>query len=94
VGPLRVTLDGTEHIAQIAGEFEVTIRPVFTPTPGSNLQLDPAADDIVVRRRTASVTLAGTPANGVSYVVGDQFKARLQQAIRAAIKSRLVMHRG
>ena len=46
-GPLRITLDGTEHVAQIASEIEATIRPVFAP--GSNLQLDPAADDIVVR---------------------------------------------
>lgn len=87
-GLLRVTLDDREHVAQIAGELEVTIRPVFTP--GSNLQLDPEADDIVVRLWTASVTSAGTPANVVSYVVGDQFKARLQQAIRAAIAFRLV----
>jgi hypothetical protein len=87
-GPLRVTLDGMEHVARIASEIEATIRPVFAP--GSNLQLDPAPDDIVVRRWTASVTSEDTPPNVVSYVVGDQFKARLQQAIRVAIAFRLI----
>jgi hypothetical protein len=87
-GPLRVTLDGAEHVAQMAGELEVSISPVFGP--GSNLVLEPAAEDIVVRRWTASVTSEGTPPTVVSYLVGDQFKDRLQQAIRAAIAFRLV----
>jgi hypothetical protein len=87
-GPLRVTLEGTEHLAQIAGELEVTIRPVFAPGP--SLQLEPTDEDIVVRRWTARVTSADTPAEVVSFVVGDQFKQRLQQALRLAIAFRLV----
>lgn len=87
-GPLRVTLDGTEHLAQIAGELEMTIRPEFAP--GSNLQLDPAPEDVVVRRWTASVTSPGTPAAVVSFLVGDQFRQRLQLAVRGAIAFRLI----
>jgi hypothetical protein len=87
-GPLNVTLDGVEHVAEIAGRLEVTIRPVFGP--GLNLQLEPASEDIVVRRWQAAVTSEGAPAAVVSYLVGDQFKDRLQQAIRAAIAFRLV----
>lgn len=87
-GPLKVTLNGVKHDAQIAGELEVTIRPVFVPS--SNLQLDPAAEDVIVRRWSASVTSAGTPAEVVSFLVGDHFKDRLQQAIRAAIAFRLI----
>ncbi len=87
-GSLRVTLDGTEHSAQIAGDLEATIRPAFAP--GSNLQLEPAPEDVVVRRWTASVTSAGTPAAVVAFLIGGQFKDRLQQAIRAAIAFRLI----
>ena len=87
-GPLKVTMNGVEHDAQIAGELEVTIRPVFLP--GSNLQLSPSDEDVVVRSWSASVTSAGTPAEVVSFLVGDQFKTRLQRAIRFAIALRLV----
>lgn len=87
-GPLRVTLDDAEHVAEIAGELEVTIRPEFAP--GSNLQLEPAVEDITLRRWTASVTSQSTPAPVVSYLTGDQFKDRLQLAIRTAITFGLV----
>jgi hypothetical protein len=85
-GPLRVTLDGTEHVAQIAGQLELTIRPVFTVVrPDSSVQLRPSGEDIAVRHMTVSVTSAGTPAEVVDYLTGDQFKDRMQQAIRSAI---------
>lgn len=87
-GPLRVTLDGTEYSVRIAGELEVTISPVFAPGP--SLRLDPAPQDIVARRWQASVTSAGTPPEVVSYLVGEQFRDRLQQAVRAAIAFGLV----
>jgi hypothetical protein len=88
-GPLHVTLDGVEHVAQIAGELELTIRPVFGA--GSNLlQLEPTADDVAVRRWTASVTSPGMPAAVVSYVVGDQFRDRLQETIRTAVALRQI----
>jgi hypothetical protein len=87
-GSVRATLDTTEYLVDIAGELEVTISPVFTP--GSNLQLDPSADDIDVRRWTASVTSPSTPADVASYLTGDQFRDRLQLAIRGAIALRLV----
>jgi hypothetical protein len=86
-GPLRITLDGEEHLVQIAGELEMTISPVFDP--GSSLQLNPMAE-IVVRRWTASVTSAGTPAAVVSYVVGDQFKDQLQETIRTGFEVGLI----
>lgn len=87
-GPLTVTLDGIEQAAEIAGRLEITIRPVFGP--GSNLQLEPEVEDIAVRRWQASVTSAGTPPEVVAYLVGDQFKDRLQQAVRTAIAFRVV----
>lgn len=86
-GPLRATLDGTEHLAEIAGEIELAIRPLFGP--GSSVRLEPAGTDVAVRRWTASVTSPGTPAEVVSFLVGDQFRERLQQAIRGAIDFRL-----
>jgi len=86
-GRLRVTLNDTDHDVAIAGELEVTIRPVFGP--GSNLQFEPAAEDVNVRRWTASVTSTGTPPDVVAFVVGAQFKDRLQRAVRLAIAFRL-----
>ncbi len=86
-GSLRITLDNTNHDVAIVGEVEVTVRPKFGP--GSTLQFEPENDDIVVRRWTASVTSTATPPEVVDFVVGDQFKARLQRAIRLAIAFRL-----
>lgn len=82
-GLLRVTVEGVVHVVRIAGEIEVTIRPVFIP--GASLQLAPDNEDVVVRRWTASVTSAGTPADVAAQVVGDGFRLRLQQAIRFAV---------
>jgi hypothetical protein len=87
-GPVRVTADGAEHVARIAGELEVTIRPVFLPGP--SLRLAPENNDVAVRRWTAAVTSPGMPADVVSYVTGDGFRERLQQAIRFAIAFQLV----
>ncbi|MCB0553458.1 MAG: hypothetical protein KDD02_07890 [Phaeodactylibacter sp.] len=82
-GSLNVVLDEGEHIVQIVGELEVAISPAFRP--GSSLQLDPVGANVVVRRWTAAVISTDTPDNVVSIVVGEQFKARLQQAIQFAI---------
>jgi len=86
-GALRVTLNAAEEVAQITGELEVTIRPVFGPGTSMDLslKLEPAPQDIIVRRWTASVTSEDTSAAVVSYLVGDAFKDRLQLAVRAAV---------
>ena len=89
-GPLLVTIDGTEHTARIAGQLELTIRPVFAVVGSdSTVQLRPSGEDIAVRNMTVSVTSAGTPAEVVTYLTGDQFKNRMQQAIRFAIEFRV-----
>jgi hypothetical protein len=87
-GPLRVTADGMEHTVQIAGQLQLTIRLVFVVVKSdSSLQLRPTGDDIVARQMTVSVTSAGTPADIVAYLTGEQFKSRMQQAIRTGCRS-------
>jgi len=87
-GPLTVTMNGTPTPAELAGELEITLAPVFGP--GENLRLEPAPGDIVVRRWTASVTSPGTPPEVADHLVGDAFRLRLQDAVRFAVAVRLV----
>ena len=87
-GGLHVTVDGTDHDVRVAGELEVALPPAFGP--GSSLRLEPDAQDVVVRRWTASVTSPGTPADVVAYVVGEQFRQRLQEAVQGAIAFRVL----
>ena len=79
-GALRVTLDGVEETGQLAGEIEVTIRPVFGPGTATDLslRLEASGEDIVVRRWTASMTAPGASTALVAYLTGDAFKDRLQ----------------
>ena len=87
-GLLRLTgADQVEHVAQLAGELEVTVKPVFGP--GQSVQLEASGDDIVARRWTATVISADT-ADVAAYVAGDQLRDRLQEAIRIAVAFRQI----
>lgn len=90
-GELKVTRDEVEHAVQIAADLVVTFRPVFSMTNPSDdeelpqVKLSPGGDEINVRSWSASVLTTETPAEIVSYLTGNDFKTRLENALRAAI---------
>jgi hypothetical protein len=85
-GTLSVSLGGEVHGAQIIGELEILVRPLFFPgtEEDPSVQLTPA-EDVVVRSWTVSVTSADTPPEVESYIAGAEFKDRLQTTVRFAI---------
>ena len=89
-GSLTVTRDNTEYDVEIVGELEVTLKPVFFANAEQQLELSPNPEDIIARRWTATVISAGIPPEIVSHVEGDEFRIRLESAIRFALGGGLV----
>lgn len=83
-GRLRVT-EGTdpEELVDLAAEVEVTLDATFAP--GESVQLEAEGDAIVVRRWSAVVLSPSTPASITAYVVGEEFRQRVQSILRGAV---------
>ncbi len=89
-GQVTVTKDQVPHVVAINGEMEMTLTPAFKRWPSctdkeSSLVLDPISTVINARRWKATVTSAGTPADIVALVTGDEFPRRFEQTFRQGV---------
>jgi hypothetical protein len=83
-GRLTVT-EGANPAAlvDVVGEIEISLDATFSP--GESVQLEAEGNAIVVRRWTAVVTSPGTPSGIAAYVVGEDFRERIQSVLRGAV---------
>lgn len=89
-GQVTVTINQVAHVVGLTGEIEMTLTPVFkkglpdTPKE-SSLVLDQLGTVINARRWTATVTSAGTPADVVAIVTGEEFRRRFEDIFRKGV---------
>jgi hypothetical protein len=89
-GQVTVTKSQVTHVVGLSGAMEMTLTPTFRSGPAgtpkeSSLILDQVATDINARRWTATVTTAGTPADIVANVTGEEFRRRFETAFRQGV---------
>jgi hypothetical protein len=89
-GRVTVTVNGTAHVVDTAGEMELTLTPTLkkgikdTPTEKS-VVLDQVNIIINARRWTATVTSAATPPDIAALVTGDVFRSRFEHTFRQGV---------
>ena len=89
-GQVTVTKDQVPHVVAMSGEIEMTLTPAFKRGPSgtdkeSSLVLDPISTVINARRWTATVTSAGTPADIVAVITGEEFRRRFERVFRQGV---------
>jgi len=84
-GPLSVTMNGVNEVGQIDGFLTIRIRPEFVIL-GTNLVLNPTADDVTVTEWDFTLIPPSSFSSGAdAYLRSTVFRDRLQTAIRQAI---------
>jgi hypothetical protein len=89
-GQVTVTTNQIAHVVGLRGEIEMALTPVFKTGPAdtpkeSSLVLDQIGTEISARRWTATVTSAGTPADVVAIVTGEEFRRRFENTFRQGV---------